>query len=411
VTEMFMQRNSVELAPVQNISHIYSRPTAPEPTGRRIVALDGLRGVAAIMVLLHHSLLMLPQFANYEWYSRVPANISFTTFLLLRTPLRLVWAGQERAIMFFVLSGFVLCLPWLSGKPQSYGRFLLGRFCRIYPPYIAAMALAALASVFIGGHVLPNASVYFNELGWAHRPDAGTLPSILLVLTNHHSDYINEAVWSLTWEVRVAILFPLLILPILRWRNLGAAQVYVFLFILGQAGRHLLRAHAGFGEGFGNGCRYTGCFILGMTIAMNRVTISEWFGRHRPAFGWLCLALGLGVCWAPWPHFHDDIVGIGAALLIVAIIGTVRLRKWLEKDYWLWLGRQSYSLYLIHVPVVMVTVILFRGKVPVVACLSVIPVSIALAQIFHTHVELPSVELAQKAASYRRERILVAIAS
>jgi peptidoglycan/LPS O-acetylase OafA/YrhL len=405
------QRNSVKLAAVQSTTHTHDRVTVPGQAGRRIVALDGLRGVAAIMVLLHHALLMLPQFANYEWYNRVPAHISLVQFLLLCTPLRLVWAGQERAIMFFVLSGFVLCLPWLSGKRQSYGRFLLGRFCRIYPPYLAAMALAALASVFIGGHVLPNASVYFNELGWAHHPDAGTLPSILLVLTNHHSDYINEAVWSLTWEVRVAILFPLLMLPILRWRNVGAAQVYVFLFLLGQACRHLLRAHPGFAQGLGNGCRYTGCFVLGTAIAMNRVKIGEWFGRRHSAFGWLCLTLGLGICWAPWPHFHDDIVGIGASLLIVAIIGTASLRKWLAKDYWLWLGRQSYSLYLIHVPVVMGTVILYGGKVPLMACLSLIPVSIALAQIFHLHVELPSVVLAQKAASYRRKRIMVAVAS
>ena len=411
MTEMPLQRSSVELAAVQTISHTQDRVTAVGNAGRRIVALDGLRGVAAIMVLLHHALLMLPVFADYEWYSKVPAHISTGKFLLLRTPLRLVWAGQERAIMFFVLSGFVLCLPWLSGKRQSYGRFLLGRFCRIYPPYIAAMALAALASVFIGGHVLPNASVYFNELGWAHHPDAGTLPSILLVLTNHHSDYINEAVWSLTWEVRVAILFPLLMLPILRWRNMGAAHVYVFLFLLGQTGRHLLRAHPDFAQIFGNGCRYTGCFVLGTAIAMNRVKMGEWFARHHSAFGWLCLTLGLGICWAPWPHFRDDIVGIGAALLIVAIIGTVSLRNWLAKDYWLWLGQRSYSLYLIHVPVVMVTVILCGGKVPPLTCLSVIPLSIALAQIFHLHVELPSVALMQRAASYQRRRIMVAVAS
>jgi peptidoglycan/LPS O-acetylase OafA/YrhL len=410
VTEMSEQSNSVKLAAVQTISHTHQL-TSPGHAGRRIVALDGLRGVAAIMVLLHHALLMLPQFANYEWYSSVPAHISFGEFLLLRTPLRLIWAGQERAILFFVLSGFVLCLPWLSGKPQSYGRFLLGRFCRIYPPYIAAMALAALASVFIGGHDLPKASIYFNQIGWAHHPDLGTLPSILLVLTNHHSAYINEAVWSLSWEVRIAILFPFLMLPILRWRNLGAAQVYVFLFLLGQAARQVLRAHPNSAQLLGNGFRYTSCFVLGTIIAMNRVKIGEWFARRHSAFGWLCLTLGLGICWAPWPHFHDDIVGIGASLLIVAIIGTASLRKWLAKDYWLWLGRQSYSLYLIHVPVVMGTVILYGGKVPPLACLSVIPVSIVLAQIFHLHVELPSVELAQKAASYQRKRIMVAVAS
>jgi hypothetical protein len=44
-------------------------------------------------------------------------------------------------------------------------------------------------------------------------------------------------------------------------------------------------------------------------------------------------------------------------------------------------------------------------------CLLVIPLSIALAQIFHLHVELPSVALVQKAASYQRKRMMVAVAS
>jgi peptidoglycan/LPS O-acetylase OafA/YrhL len=405
VSEILEQTNSAHPTVTVTISSTRTQVKAAPNSGRRIVALDGLRGVAAIMVLLHHSLLMLPVFANYEWYSTMPDHMSFGKFLLLRTPLRLVWAGQERAIMFFVLSGFVLCLPWLAGKPQSYGGFLLGRFCRIYPPYIAVMALAGVASVLVGGHTLPNASVYFNQLGWSHQPDSGTLPSILLVLNDRHSAYINEAVWSLTWEVRIAMIFPLLILPILRWRNKGAAGVYLFLLFLGPASKHLLSAHPHFGRVLADGCCYTGCFVLGTSIAMNRVRMTEWFGRHRSAFGWLCLTSGLGIWWAPWPHFHDQIIGIGAAALIVAIIGTDGLRNWLAKDYWLWLGKQSYSLYLIHVPVVMAIVILYRGKVPILGCLSVIPISILLAQIFHLHVELPSVALAQKRAGYAKKTV------
>jgi peptidoglycan/LPS O-acetylase OafA/YrhL len=396
---------------MQTVIQAHDQVKAAAHSGRRIVALDGLRGVAAIMVLLHHALLMLPQFADYEWYSRVPEHASVVEFLMLRTPLRLIWAGQERAILFFVLSGFVLALPWLSGKPQSYGRFLLGRFCRIYPPYIAAMALAALASVLIGGHVLPQASVYFNELGWARTPDSGTLPSILLVLTNHHSDYINEAVWSLTWEVRVAILFPFLMLPIMRWGNRGAAHVYLGLLFLGPVTRHLLSSNPDLAKMMGDGCRYTGLFVLGTAIAMNRTRLIEWFGRRRAAYGWLCLAVGLLICWAPWPHFHDEIVGTGATLLIVAIIVTGSVKNWLAKDYWLWLGKQSYSLYLIHVPIVMVIVILCGGKVPLLACLSVIPISIVLAQVFHVHVELPSVALAQRVSKYERKKAMVAVES
>jgi peptidoglycan/LPS O-acetylase OafA/YrhL len=393
---------------------VASQPTplqSAAQTGRRIVALDGLRGVAAIMVLLHHALLMLPQFADFEWYSLVPAHLSLVEFLLLRTPLRLIWAGQERAILFFVLSGFVLSLPWLNGKQQPYGRFLLGRFCRIYPPYLVAMALAAAASVLVGGHVLPMASVYFNELGWARTPDAGTLPSILLVLTNHHSDYINEAVWSLTWEVRVALLFPFLMLPVLRWRNRGIVQLYLSLLVLGQASRHMLGAYPELSVALADGCRYLGMFLLGAGVAMNRSAIAAWFLRHKPAYGWACLASGLLLCWVPLPHFHDEVVGIGAALAVIAIIVTPALGKSLAKDHWLWLGKQSYSLYLIHVPVVMAIVILCHGKVPLAACAAVIPISIALAQVFHLQVELPSVALAQKATQFDTKKTIVVVQS
>ena len=376
---------------------------AAELAGRRIVAFDGLRGVAAIMVLLHHSLLMLPAFANYQWFGTAPAKLSALQFLLLRTPLRLAWAGQERAILFFVLSGFVLALPWLNGKPFPYGRFLVGRFCRIYPPYILAMVLAAGGSILMGGHLIPEAGVYYNALGWAGRPRWNTITSILAVLTNRHSEYMNEAVWSLTWEVRIAFIFPLLILPIVRWRNLGVAGLYSSLFLA----QHLID-HFGSMKYpdtiklLGDTCLYAQYFVLGSGIALNRAAIGAWFGHHRTPAGWLCLTAGLLVCWAPWPRLHDEMVGVGAATVMVAILGTARLRTWLAHKIWIWLGRQSYSLYLVHVPIVMMTIILFKGKVPPVACLGVLPVAIACAQLFHRWIELPSVAWTQTLLMGRR---------
>jgi peptidoglycan/LPS O-acetylase OafA/YrhL len=90
---------------------------------------------------------------------------------------------------------------------------------------------------------------------------------------------------------------------------------------------------------------------------------------------------------------------------------SARVRKWLARESWLWLGKQSYSLYLIHVPVVMAIVVLCGGKVPLWACLAVIPVSIGLGQIFHLYVELPSVALAQKMTSFERKRAMIAVES
>src|ERR1700744_3696651 len=79
--------NSADSSAIRTVPVTYDPVKAAPGSGRRIVPLDGLRGVAAIMVLLHHSLLTLPVFANYEWYSTVPAHLSLAKWLLLRTPL------------------------------------------------------------------------------------------------------------------------------------------------------------------------------------------------------------------------------------------------------------------------------------------------------------------------------------
>ncbi|HVA12959.1 MAG TPA: acyltransferase family protein, partial [Stellaceae bacterium] len=204
------------------------------------MALDGLRGVAALMVLFHHVLLTLPDFANAEW--RVPGATTHgvVEWLLIRTPLELLWSGQTRALLFFVLSGCVLSLPWLDGRTAPYGKFLLGRFCRIYPPYLIAMAAAAAGSIAFGGHPMAHATIFFNQLGWSHRPSWAMVPSIVALLDNHNSRYLNEAIWTLVWEARVAFVFPLLMIPIVRWGNRGIVFVLATLVVLNPIATRLV---------------------------------------------------------------------------------------------------------------------------------------------------------------------------
>ncbi len=374
--------------------------SVPRPS-QRVIALDGLRGIAAILVLFHHSLLMLPDFANYEWNVPGAGAHGPIEWLLLRTPMRLLWAGQERAILFFVLSGFVLAVPWLDGKAAPYGRFLLGRFCRIYPPYLAAMALAAAGSILLGGHTLAHATVYFNQLGWAFPARWAALPSALTVMNDPSSQYMDEAVWSLVWEVRVALIFPLLMLPIVRWRNTGAVAVLAVLLGLQHLGDRLIGPETTAVLNAPQDTFYFAqYFILGAIVAANRSDIAAWFGRHSERYGWACLILGCLICWAPWPHQHMRIVGAGAAIIIVSILGSAPLRRWMEKKPLLWLGKQSYSLYLIHVPLVMVVAVAFAGRVPVWAVIGIFPITLTLSQVFHRWVELPSVALAQRWTGY-----------
>src|SRR5579871_5000823 len=92
----------------------------------RVVSLDALRGLAAATVVLHHSLVVYPQF----WAAYLPNRILSTPIkVLARTPLHLAWGGLEAVVVFFVLSGYVLSLPFLGQYPPRYLAFAAKRFC------------------------------------------------------------------------------------------------------------------------------------------------------------------------------------------------------------------------------------------------------------------------------------------
>jgi peptidoglycan/LPS O-acetylase OafA/YrhL len=353
------------------------------------------------MVLFHHTLLMLPDFANDEWRVHGATAHGVIEWMLLRTPFRLMWSGQTRALLFFVLSGFVLGLPWLNGRSAPYGRFLLGRFCRIYPPYLIVMLLAGVGSIVLGGHPLNHATVYFNQLGWAFPPSWAAVPSVAAILDDPASNYMNEAIWTLVWEVRVALIFPLLMLPIIRWRNVGIGCTLIVLILLKHVtGRFVGSWASAVLNAPQDTFYYAQYFIFGAAVAVNRAAIAAWFGRRHEAFGLGCLALGCLICWAPWPAQHDRIIGIGAAIILVAILGNMRLQSWLSHAPLVWLGKQSYSLYLTHLPLIMVVVIACNGRVPIVVCAAVVPAAIFLGWAFHRWVETPSVALAQHLTGY-----------
>ena len=94
----------------------------------RYPELDALRGIAALVVVIFHYLVM--------WHS---ATLFDTRLGSLLYPLV---AGHEAVILFFLLSGFVLALPLLAGDQMPYSRFALRRVLRIYGPYLMALLLA-----------------------------------------------------------------------------------------------------------------------------------------------------------------------------------------------------------------------------------------------------------------------------
>src|SRR5580692_11469558 len=119
----------------------------------RLPALEGLRGLAALVVVVHHSLLAtVPRFAGAYGVGPYPLRGTLQWWLTY-SPLHILWGGGEFVVVFFVLSGFVLSLPSArSGRVPRAVSYYPSRFVRLYLPVWGALVFAALVhALVIGG--------------------------------------------------------------------------------------------------------------------------------------------------------------------------------------------------------------------------------------------------------------------
>ena len=241
------------------------------------------------------------------------------------------------------------------------------------------------------------------------------------MLVNHllmtgHQNSINGPIHSLVWEMRVSLIFPLLIMPVLAWRVRGLIGVTaVLLAIIGavqwryssyDAAWSLLAVKDGLGVvgKFAIEVEWTAffalVFIMGMMIAFNLQTIKDFFKRGPSWFPGACLIVGLLMVQAHWSRLElvqDLLVGLGSCLLIAAVLPAGRIHAALSIPLLEWLGRVSYSLYLVHVPILLSGLLLLHRVVPVWVILVLTPpVSILVAWLFHLAVADPCARLGQK---------------
>jgi peptidoglycan/LPS O-acetylase OafA/YrhL len=96
-----------------------------KPSSIRYEELDSIRGLAALIVLIFHVLNV------FMYWDIIPPLIS-------KSPMRVLWSGHQAVILFFVLSGFVLFLPFLKRK-QPYLPYIIKRIGRIWIPFFVAL--------------------------------------------------------------------------------------------------------------------------------------------------------------------------------------------------------------------------------------------------------------------------------
>src|SRR6476660_9352443 len=115
----------------------------------RVTQLDGLRGLAALVVVACHALSTLPDIGRVVAGDRT-AGLSSSEAWAVFSPLHILWNGTPAVHVFFVLSGFVLILPFTKSLPgRSWAPYYAKRLLRLYLPAWAALALAVVLMVLI----------------------------------------------------------------------------------------------------------------------------------------------------------------------------------------------------------------------------------------------------------------------
>jgi peptidoglycan/LPS O-acetylase OafA/YrhL len=350
--------------------------------------VEGLRGVAAGYVFLYHA-----------WQTGI-AHAHATMRVLL--PYTLAWAqyGHYAVAVFIVISGYCLGLPVATRPDRPFGalEFAKRRARRLGPAYVAALLLSVVpycAGSLLAGHRLNVAHVAVGlalHLALVHNLIASA------------AEYLNGPMWSIALECQIYVVFALLLVPV--WRRFGVWQQLALALGLGLA-PHLL---------FNGRFDYAAPWLLGLfAMGVAAAHASARGSSSRVPWGWLtaaatavALALALprgdaaadDALWLP-----DLAVGAGVALLFVWSGGAVA--PWpariLAFRPLVALGAFSYSLYLIHGPlVVLLGAILWRANAgtmgSALAYGFLVPVVVALAYAFHRAFERPFMSAALQAA-------------
>lgn len=294
--------------------------------GMRIGYLDGVRGIAALCVYFGHF------FGAFGF----PV---FWTNAFRWPPISLVYDGFAAVSMFFVLSGFVLSRKYfLPGTrafslKQEIAPFYAARIIRIWLPFAAVLFLSLMAQQFLRLESYPTLVTSWARDMWpAHVSSDSFFRQLALLLPSDFIKHLISQDWTLSRELKASLAIPFFIL-LVNASSMGFALLICLLTIKSW---------------------YIWHFGLGVLTAKYFFTLQQKASalpRHLKALAAVA-ALALYsrhfvYCWAP-EYITWLINGVGSCGLIILIFGSPQAQAFLEKPLFRYLGKISYSLYLVH---------------------------------------------------------------
>jgi peptidoglycan/LPS O-acetylase OafA/YrhL len=295
----------------------------PHPPQEFVPQIDGLRFVAIMSVLLYH----------VQGFVMTKMGAAPGSAGLLQ---RVLGEGAYGVPLFFAISGYILCRPFLGGKEVSLKRYFLRRLSRLEPPYIISMLLIFALKVSVLGIA---AAELFPHLG-----------ASLLYLHNlaygAHSE-VNGVAWSLEVEWQFYLLAPLLFLAVARsdsrarhWLLLAGVVLGGLVYAAGGDADPRLALSL---------LRYAAFFLAGVWVAVLDEDHRE-LGRGGSAMDFVGVGAALLIVWC---LLDGGIAPIAALPLLTALVllGGIRGR-WLRRLLGWWpiycIGAMCYTIYLYH---------------------------------------------------------------
>lgn len=289
--------------------------------------------------------------------------------------------------IFFVLSGFVIAYSLRQAQMNLsfFIKFFIRRSVRLDPPYWVVIALilsiAGIAHLTFKSHLgfpFTTSQIYYNLF---YLPD---LMQVVLIV---------PVAWTLCIEFQFYIFFALLLLFTQRLKNSYALCIWGILFVFSLLENTPLAVLPAKPLTF---IPHWYSFFLGCATCW---AVLE---KINPKFlFFLYLTVFLCSFWTPSPHVLTSF-GVAALIYLVAYWG--KLHDYLKQTFFQYLGRISYSLYLIHWPVGMKLVdigynIMGEGKNLPISIFTLWLVSLLLtlacADLFYRIIERPSLHLSR----------------
>jgi peptidoglycan/LPS O-acetylase OafA/YrhL len=305
-----------------------------------IPALDGLRGIAIILVLLHHLTIHRPTTGIDEWIASVPL---------------FGWSGVD---VFFVLSGFLITgiLIDARGSERYFTNFYARRTLRIFPLYYLVVFLALvvlpqlprLHEVLVGPYPIPPRWPYWTYLTNISVAERGLIHGLL------------DVAWSLAIEEQFYLVWAVVVfLCPVRWLWMVCAAIIVTEPIA----RNIAVSR---------GADTTAVYVLtwfrldglatGALLAW--LVRKDWLPKLLPwaptvaiagVVGIVMVVINAGDSWWWQPEMQRlgySLIAITSGALLVTSLQPEGLWPRMMSAGWLRaFGKYSYCLYLIHLPV------------------------------------------------------------